>query len=165
MPPKYNVTMRVRVVAKQGGPEDVEYPIFKANMESLVKSPSVINAALNDKLADGREVKELDLIRGRGMGAADWLEKSLKTDYLLGPEILRVRAVCERFGQVMNRSVSFTGTESDTALLSDARRAVDVFGPPRVGADPLIEWVAHWVMCGGAHLGKPTHFESRTGRF
>jgi nucleoside-diphosphate-sugar epimerase len=82
-----------------------------------------------------------------------------------GPEILRVRAVCERFGQVMNRSVSFTGTESDTALLSDARRAVDVFGPPRVGADPLIEWVAHWVMCGGAHLGKPTHFESRTGRF
>src|SRR6516165_10620082 len=36
LPPKYNVTMRVRVVAKQGGPDDIEFPIFKANMEALV---------------------------------------------------------------------------------------------------------------------------------
>src|SRR5262245_3873729 len=41
MPPKYNVQMRLRVVARQGGPEDVEFPIFKANMEAMVRSPLV----------------------------------------------------------------------------------------------------------------------------
>jgi len=29
----------------------------------------------------------------------------------------------------------------------------------------MIEWVAHWVKMGGPTLGKPTHFESRDGRF
>jgi dTDP-4-dehydrorhamnose reductase len=82
-----------------------------------------------------------------------------------GPEVLSVRAVCERFGQVMNKPVCFAGSESDTALLSNATRAVELFGIPRVGAERLIEWVADWVMRGGRHLGKPTHFESRSGRF
>jgi len=82
-----------------------------------------------------------------------------------GPEILSVRAVCERFGRTMNRPVRFTGCESETALLSNAKLAAESFGPPRVGADRLVERVAHWLMRGGAHLDKPTHFESRSGRF
>jgi nucleoside-diphosphate-sugar epimerase len=82
-----------------------------------------------------------------------------------GTELLSVRAVCERFGRIMKKPVSFSGTESDTALLSNAKHAVERFGPPRLDADRLMEAVAHWVMCGGAHLGKPTHFESRSGRF
>jgi nucleoside-diphosphate-sugar epimerase len=82
-----------------------------------------------------------------------------------GPEVLGVRAVCERLGQVMNKPVCFTGTESDTALLSNATRAVERFGPPHVSAELLIDWVADWVMRGGRHLGKPTHFESRSGQF
>jgi nucleoside-diphosphate-sugar epimerase len=82
-----------------------------------------------------------------------------------GPEVLNVQAVCERFGQMMNKRVCFTGTESDTALLSNATRAVEQFGPPRVSAELLIDWVADWVMRGGRHFGKPTHFESRSGQF
>jgi nucleoside-diphosphate-sugar epimerase len=82
-----------------------------------------------------------------------------------GPELLSVRAACEQLGRLMNKRVSFTGTESDTALLSDARRGVELLGPLRVGADQLIEWVAGWVMRGGRSLDKPTHFESRDGRF
>jgi nucleoside-diphosphate-sugar epimerase len=82
-----------------------------------------------------------------------------------GPEKLDVRAVAERFARVMNRPVRFTGTEADTALLSDARYALEHFGPLRIGADQLIEWVANWVGRGGRSLGKPTHFESRDGRF
>ena len=89
LPPKYNVTMRVRVVAKQGGPDDIEFPIFKANMEALVRDPLVLSNALNDKTADGRDIKDLELIRSKGMSAVEWLEKNLKTDYLLGPEVLR----------------------------------------------------------------------------
>jgi nucleoside-diphosphate-sugar epimerase len=84
---------------------------------------------------------------------------------LTGPELLSVRDVCERLGRLMGRPVRFSGAESPTALLSDARPALDLLGPPRVGADELIEWVARWVSRGGRSLGKPTHFESRDGHF
>jgi capsular exopolysaccharide synthesis family protein len=89
-PPRYIAGMRIRVNARQAGAEDVEFPIFKANMEALVKSPLVLSAALNDKTKDGREIKDLAIVRAKGLGAVEWLEKSLKTDYLLGPEVLRV---------------------------------------------------------------------------
>jgi uncharacterized protein involved in exopolysaccharide biosynthesis len=96
LPPKYNVTMRLRVVAKQGGPEDVEFPIFKANMEAMVRNPLVLNNALNDKTADGRDIHELPFVRGMGMAAVESLEKNLKTDYLLGPEVLRVTLAADQ---------------------------------------------------------------------
>jgi hypothetical protein len=82
-----------------------------------------------------------------------------------GPELLGVRAVCEQFGTIMEKPVRFTETESELALLSNSRRAVELFGLPRVTGGQLVEWVADWVMRGGSHLGKPTHFESRSGRF
>jgi nucleoside-diphosphate-sugar epimerase len=82
-----------------------------------------------------------------------------------GPETLAVREVCERFGKWMNREPRFTGTESATALLSNSRRSDEWFGPPRVSTGQLIRWVADWIMRGGPLLGKPTHFESRDGKF
>lgn len=82
-----------------------------------------------------------------------------------GPDLLSVRAVAEQFARRMGRPVQFTGVEADTALLSDARRGLETFGPLTVGTDRLIEGVAGWVMAGGQSLGKPTHFESRDGRF
>ncbi|WP_406697684.1 NAD-dependent epimerase/dehydratase family protein [Singulisphaera sp. Ch08] len=84
---------------------------------------------------------------------------------LTGPERLSVRAVAERLGELMNRPVRFIGTESDSALLNDARQGLERLGPPRVTADSLIERVAAWVSRGGTSLGKPTHFESRDGAF
>jgi nucleoside-diphosphate-sugar epimerase len=82
-----------------------------------------------------------------------------------GPEILSVRSVTERLGRTMNKPVRFTGTEPATALLSNARRGLELLDPPRVSADQLIEWVGYWVSRGGRTLGKPTHFEARDGRF
>jgi nucleoside-diphosphate-sugar epimerase len=82
-----------------------------------------------------------------------------------GPERLSVRAVCERFAQLMDVPVRFTGAESATALLSDARHGQGLLGPSLVSAARLTEWVAHWVASGGRSLGKPTHFESRDGTF
>jgi len=82
-----------------------------------------------------------------------------------GPEVLHVRTVCEQFGERWHKPVRFVEAESETALLSNTRRAVELFGPPRVSAGQLVEWVADWVTRGGRSLGKPTHFESRTGRF
>ena len=82
-----------------------------------------------------------------------------------GPELLSVRDVCERLGRLMKTPVRFTGTESTTALLSDARCAQELMGYPRVSADQLIRWVADWVARGGKNLNKPTHFESRDGKY
>jgi hypothetical protein len=40
-----------------------------------------------------------------------------------------------------------------------------LLGRPRVDAVRLLDWTIDWVGRGGASLGKPTHFESREGRF
>lgn len=82
-----------------------------------------------------------------------------------GPELLSVRSAAERLGTLMHKTPRFIGNEGATALLSNARPALDRFGPPRVSAEQLTAWVADWVMRGGPTLGKPTHFESREGKF
>ncbi len=84
---------------------------------------------------------------------------------LTGPEVLSVRAVCEQLGKRMNRAVQFTGSETATALLNNAARIFSHFGQPRISVEQLISWVADWVSRGGPQLGKPTHFESRDGKF
>jgi nucleoside-diphosphate-sugar epimerase len=84
---------------------------------------------------------------------------------MTGPELLNVREVCTQLGGIMSKPVSFIGSEADSALLSDARRGMELLGQPRMSADELIRHVANWVMRGGPSLGKPTHFESRDGRF
>ncbi|MEQ2007604.1 MAG: NAD-dependent epimerase/dehydratase family protein [Limisphaerales bacterium] len=84
---------------------------------------------------------------------------------LTGPELLRVRDVAGELGSRMNRPVTFTGSEGEAALLNNASQAQARFGQPRVSANELLGWVADWVMRGGSDLGKPTHFESRDGRF
>ena len=82
-----------------------------------------------------------------------------------GPEILSVRETAERFGQLMGKKVTITGTESPDAFLNNASKAYSIFGQPRVNAETLIPWLADWVIRGGEMLGKPTHFEARDGKF
>jgi len=84
---------------------------------------------------------------------------------LTGPKTLRVKDVAEQLGKLLGRDVTFEGRESGSALLNNSSEAYKLFGPPTVGADRLLGWIADWVMHGGADLGKPTHFESRDGRF
>ncbi len=82
-----------------------------------------------------------------------------------GSEELSVRAVCQEFARLMDVDVTFTGKEADDALLSNGARGWALVGSPRVGAGQLLAWTADWLKRGGAVLGKPTHFESRSGRF
>jgi nucleoside-diphosphate-sugar epimerase len=82
-----------------------------------------------------------------------------------GPEVLRVREVAARFGRLLGRAPVFTGEEGGTMLLSNAAKALAAFGPPSVPADTLVEWQAQWLLDGGRSLGKPTHFEQRTGAY
>ena len=82
-----------------------------------------------------------------------------------GPEILSIRNVAERFGELMGTPVTIAGQESPDAFLSNASLSYELLGRPRVSADRLMQWIADWAMRGGESLGKPTHFESRDGKF
>ncbi|MEZ5277000.1 MAG: NAD(P)-dependent oxidoreductase [Opitutaceae bacterium] len=82
-----------------------------------------------------------------------------------GPDILRVRDLAEAFGRVLGREPVFTGEESDVCWLANASRSIDLFGPVTIGVDQMIDWIAEYLQRGGGLLGKPTHFESRTGKF
>jgi nucleoside-diphosphate-sugar epimerase len=82
-----------------------------------------------------------------------------------GPEIVPVRWIARRFGERFGVEPILMGTEAETALLSNAARCHRLFGYPSVTVEQMIEWVADWIGMGGATLAKPTHFETRDGRF
>ncbi|MDH3455394.1 MAG: NAD-dependent epimerase/dehydratase family protein [Gemmatimonadota bacterium] len=82
-----------------------------------------------------------------------------------GPEKLAVRDLAWRLGTRLEVEPVFTDTERQTALLSDASRAHELFGAPTADVDTLIDWVAEWVRRGGRSFDRPTHFQERAGRF
>ena len=82
-----------------------------------------------------------------------------------GIECVSICALAQRFGELLNREPIFTGREGDTAWLWDASRSYELFGPPTVSLEEMIEATAQWQRHGGAMLGKPTHFEVRDGNF
>jgi nucleoside-diphosphate-sugar epimerase len=82
-----------------------------------------------------------------------------------GPEIIRVREAATQLGKLLGREPKFSGREKETALLSNASKSFDLFGQPGMTGEELLEQVAAWVSSGGPTLNKPTHFESRDGKF
>jgi nucleoside-diphosphate-sugar epimerase len=82
-----------------------------------------------------------------------------------GPEMVSIRRVAEQYGQMMGKDVTITGTEAPDALLSNGQLGHRLLGYPRVSVQQMMKWIASWVMRGGESLGKPTHFESREGKF
>jgi hypothetical protein len=76
-----------------------------------------------------------------------------------------VRDVALRFGRRFGKTPNFVGTESASALLSDASRCTELLGPALVDEEELIEMTAEWFSAGGVILGKPTKFERRDGSF
>lgn len=84
---------------------------------------------------------------------------------LTGPEIVSIRWLATRFGEIFDKAPIFEGVEAETALLSNAARCHQLFGYPRISLEQMVRWVAHWVEIGGTTLGKPTKFEARDGKF
>ncbi|MCS7046047.1 MAG: Wzz/FepE/Etk N-terminal domain-containing protein, partial [Gemmataceae bacterium] len=108
MPPKYSAEARLLVASRTEiglglqQREETEFAIFKSNLPSLLKAPLNLNSALNQPLHanTGRRVRDLAIVRERGSGAVEWLEKAIKTDYNLGPEILKVTLSAEQSDEV-----------------------------------------------------------------
>lgn len=82
-----------------------------------------------------------------------------------GPELVSVRELAERFGERFGREPVFRGREAETALLSDASRARELFGPPTVPLEELVDWIVEWLEGGGPIHSKPTHYETRNGSY
>ena len=84
---------------------------------------------------------------------------------ITGPETLSVRVIAARFGELMGKDPACEGSPADTALLSNASLATEIFGPPEVSIDRIIQWISHWVMNGKPTYDKPTHFDVRDGKY
>jgi nucleoside-diphosphate-sugar epimerase len=84
---------------------------------------------------------------------------------ITGPETISIRRVAEQFSELFGVEAQIVGHEAPTALLSNAAQAQHLFGYPTVALQQMIVWIAEWIQRGGAALNKPTHFESRDGRF
>ena len=85
---------------------------------------------------------------------------------ITGPETLAVREVAMAFGQHFGLEPNFLpGPEGTSALLNNAEKARSLFGSPTVTPTEMIEWIAAWIRNGGVTLNKPTHFQTRDGKF
>jgi nucleoside-diphosphate-sugar epimerase len=82
-----------------------------------------------------------------------------------GPDVLSVRSLAEEFGKRFGRKPTITGKEAPTAWLVDTEMAQKLFGPPRVPLGKMLDWQADWIERGMPDLGKPTHFETRDGKY
>jgi nucleoside-diphosphate-sugar epimerase len=82
-----------------------------------------------------------------------------------GPEVISVRWLAEEFGKRFGKKATITGKEAPTAWLVDSRAAQKLLGPVSVPLEKMIDWQADWIARGQPGLGKPTHFESRDGKY
>lgn len=84
---------------------------------------------------------------------------------ITGPEKLSIRALAEEFGRQLGRTPVLIGREAPTAWLADASESIKHFGPPEMSVTRMMELITAYVRAAGRLLGKPTHFEARSGKF
>ena len=84
---------------------------------------------------------------------------------LTGPETLSTRWIAEQFAERFGVPVSFSGEESSHALLNNSAKCHQLFGYPTVTVGTMIDWIADWIVSGGVHSNKPTHFQTQDGKF
>lgn len=84
---------------------------------------------------------------------------------LTGAETLSVGSIANRFGEHFGVQPILEGSEGATALLSNASKLHSLLGPPSVSVAEMIAMTAHWIQTGRPAWDKPTHFETRSGRF
>lgn len=84
---------------------------------------------------------------------------------ITGPEIVSIRRLAERFGDLFDREPVFEGTESGTAYVMDGGEMQRHFGFPTTSLSEMVETVGAWVSRSGPTIGKPTKFQQRDGSF
>ena len=84
---------------------------------------------------------------------------------LCQPETFSVRAIATRFGELLGRAPTFSGSETATALLGNSAKLWAALDSAATPMETILRWTAQWVQQGGHDLGRPTHFEVRDGRY
>jgi capsular exopolysaccharide synthesis family protein len=90
LPPLYTASARLQVASRAPSrvlthnEDETDFTLFKQNQVATITSAPVLTAALNKD-----EVKNLHLVRDQ-VNPISWLEKALKVDFLVSPEIMRV---------------------------------------------------------------------------
>jgi hypothetical protein len=85
---------------------------------------------------------------------------------ITGPETLSVRELAIQFGQHFGIEPIFrVELEGSTSLLNNAAKAGTLFGRPTATPAEMVGWIADWIRQGGVMLNKPTHFQTRDGKF
>jgi nucleoside-diphosphate-sugar epimerase len=81
-----------------------------------------------------------------------------------GPEAASIRALATAFGETFDKKPVFVGEEAH-AVFVNANLAAELFGYPVVPLGTMIRWTAEWVRHHQPIYDKPTHFDTRDGRF
>jgi len=82
-----------------------------------------------------------------------------------GPQTLSVRVLAHAFAARLGRRANIVGEEAPTSWLTNTARARQLFGPPAVPLETMLDWTADWVARDMPSLDKPTKFEVRDGRY
>ena len=98
----------------------------------------------------------------RALGLAESPARALN---VTGLDVLSTRELAAEFGRRFGREPLIEGSESETALLSDASLCRRLLGVPRIPVAWLLDLVADWVKRDGPTYAKPTKFEVRDGKF
>jgi len=138
---------------------DLRYGVL-ADIASAVHAGQPVSAATANVNVVWQGYANEVVLRSLGHASAEGF-----TVNLTGPETLSVAAVARRFGELLGRDVELVDEPQPTALLSDARRCMALFGYPSVPADTLIAWQAEWLSAGLPLSAKPTKWAVRDGRF
>ncbi|NGM62231.1 NAD(P)-dependent oxidoreductase [Sphingobacterium sp. SGG-5] len=92
-------------------------------------------------------------------------ESPAKVLNVTGPEILSIKWIAEKLGDVLGRQPIFVNEPAQTALLNNASECHRIFGYPKVGIQEIIAITAQWILNNGEDFGKDTHFQERGGKF
>lgn len=84
---------------------------------------------------------------------------------LTGANMLSVRSVAQSLANELGKECALTGSEGETALLSNASLLWSKLNADLTPIEEVIRWSAHWVRSGGCLYGKPTRFEVRDGQY
>lgn len=92
-------------------------------------------------------------------------ESPAKILNVTGPEILSIRWIAQRFGEILEKTPRFKGIAAPSALLNNASECHRLFGYPKTSIREAIDITAKWLTEGGELWNKDTHFQERGGKF
>lgn len=84
---------------------------------------------------------------------------------ITGPETISVRWAAHELGRRLGIEPTFTGQESENALIANASKAFQKLGYPTVTLSQMLDWTAWWQHKNGPAITAPTHFEVRSGSY